>query len=104
MGTGQHHGSTIWRRARACTLVAAEPSSASLRYVSGTGAILATSAQVTIGETVALSHPEAGTIEAEVAAIRRDGIELAFASARGVAFALAAITADMSRPAAPRLA
>ncbi len=88
-----------WRRRRMCVLLADEPCPAALRSVSGVGAFLETNARPELGTRVALRHPEAGEIEGVVEGIRRDGIELRFeCGEKSVAFALAAITADMSNP------
>jgi hypothetical protein len=82
-----------------CVLIGPEPAPAALRDVSATGAFLETNARPALGETVELRHPEAGTIAGTVRAVTSDGIQLAFpCSEHSVGFALAAITADMSRP------
>ena len=97
------HGSMAsrWRRRRMCVLIADNPSPAALRQVSAAGAFLETNARPGLGASVELHHPEAGAIEAEVSGLAHDGIILEFVtSERSVAFALAAIAADMSRPAA----
>jgi hypothetical protein len=89
-----------WRRRRMCLLVAERPVPAALRDLSAGGAFLETAARPAIGSRVELRHPEAGTIAAEVRALAADGIAIRFdADARAVAFAMAAIAADMSRPA-----
>lgn len=73
---------------------------AALVEVSGKGALLETAATFDLGERITLSHPEAGTIAATVDAITARGVRVAFpASESSMAFALAAITADMSDPA-----
>ena len=91
---------TRWRRRRMCVLLAGSPSPAALREVSGRGAFLETNARPAIGARVRLQHPDAGTIEAVVRAIAPDGVQLGFdCGDASVAFALAAITADMSSPA-----
>jgi hypothetical protein len=83
-----------------CLLLADQPSAAALRSVSGAGAFLETDARPQLGSVVALRHPEAGEIAAVVHGVSRDGIELRFqCGEKSVAFALAAITADMSNPA-----
>jgi hypothetical protein len=88
-----------WRRRRMCVLVAERPFPAALREISATGAFLETNARPALGAMVELRHPEAGEIEARVQALAPDGIHLAFACGEpSVAFALAAITSDMSRP------
>ncbi|MFL6845808.1 MAG: hypothetical protein ACJ8ER_13100 [Allosphingosinicella sp.] len=88
-----------WRRRRMCILVADGPAPAALRTVSASGAFLETNLRPALGDSVELRHPEAGAIAATVRALADDGIELGFArSEASVAFALAAIAADMSRP------
>ena len=97
---GQGRMATRWRRRRMCVLIAGNPCPAALRQVSAAGAFLETNARPALGASVELHHPDAGAIMAEVASLAPDGIGLAFAtSERSVAFALAAIAADMSRPA-----
>jgi hypothetical protein len=88
-----------WRRRTMCVLIADGPAPAALREVTAQGAFVETNARPPLGASVELHHPEAGAIAAEVRAIALDGIALAFPrSDRSVAFALAAIAADMSRP------
>lgn len=88
-----------WRRRVMCVLVADTPSPAALRQVSAAGAFLETNARPPLGATVELRHPEAGAIRAEVSGLADDGIAIAFTYGEpSVAFALAAIAADMSRP------
>lgn len=90
---------TRWRRRRMCLLVAGGPAPAALREVNATGAFLETNARPEIGTQVELHHPEAGAIEARVRALAEDGVGVDFVrSERAVAFALAAIAADMTRP------
>ena len=89
-----------WRRRRMCMLVGGGAAPAALREISATGAFLETKVRPELGEQVELRHPEAGTITGRVRAVAEDGIIIAFASGeRSVAFALAAIAADMSKPA-----
>lgn len=89
-----------WRRRRMCVLVAGEAAPAALRTVSATGAFLETNLRPEPGSRVELHHPEAGAIEGRIDAICHDGIRLAFpCTEHSVAFALAAIAADMSKPA-----
>lgn len=84
-----------------CVLIADSPCPAGLRDVSATGAFLETNARPAIGTRIELHHPEAGAIAGTVQSIAGDGIKIAFAyGEQSVAFALAAITSDMSRPAA----
>ena len=89
-----------WRRRPMCVLIADHPAPAGLRTVSATGAFLETNARPAVGRTVELHHPEAGAIAGTVLGMSEDGISIAFdCGEHSVAFALAAITADMSRPA-----
>lgn len=91
---------TRWRRRRMCVLLAGSPAPAALRDISGRGAFLETNARPALGSRVTLQHPDAGTIEAVVRAVGAAGVQLAFdCGDASVAFALAAITSDMSRPA-----
>ena len=84
-----------------CVLIADLPVPAALRDISASGAFLETNARPPLGMDVELHHPEAGAIAGVVQAISGDGIKIAFdCGEASVAFALAAITADMSRPAA----
>ena len=84
-----------------CVLIADMPVPAALREVSATGAFLETNARPPIGSDIELHHPEAGAIAGIVQSVAGDGIRVGFdCGEHSVAFALAAITADMSRPAA----
>ena len=84
-----------------CVLIAEHPAPAALREISATGAFLETNARPPLGSAVELHHPEAGAIDAVVRSLADDGIAIGFACGEySVAFALAAIAADMSRPAA----
>ena len=88
-----------WRRRPMCVLIAGAPAPAGLREVSATGAFLETNARPPLGAAVELHHPEAGAIAGIVRATADDGIAIGFeCGEHSVAFALAAITADMSRP------
>lgn len=90
-----------WRRRRMCLLVADHPAPAALREVSGAGAFVETHADLRLGARVELRHPEAGAIQAQVRSVTPEGVGLSFHFGEAsVAFALAAIAADMSRPAA----
>jgi hypothetical protein len=90
-----------WRRRRMCVLIADLPVPAVLRTVSATGAFLETNARPQLGSDVELHHPEAGAICAVVNAVTNRGISISFRfGEESVAFALAAIAADMSRSAA----
>ena len=89
-----------WRRRRMCLLIAGAPAPAALRTVSATGAFVETRARPAAGAAVELRHPEAGAIGAVVRRLAPDGVELGFALGEAsVAFALAAIAADMTKPA-----
>ncbi|HEX8654704.1 MAG TPA: hypothetical protein VF693_05735 [Allosphingosinicella sp.] len=89
-----------WRRRRMCVLIGDRPAPAALRDVSATGAFLETNARPALGRSVELHHPEAGAIAGIVRSLSPDGIAIGFdCGERSVAFALAAIAADMSRPA-----
>ena len=88
-----------WRRRRMCILVAGTPAPAALRQISAAAAFVETAARPRIGARVELRHPEAGIIEGRVRAIADDGLFIAFSCGeRSVAFALAAIAADMTKP------
>ena len=90
-----------WRRRRMCVLIADLPAPAALREISASGAFLETNVRPPLGAPVELHHPEAGRITATVRSLADDGVAIIFdRSEQSVAFALAAITADMSRPAA----
>jgi hypothetical protein len=90
---------TRWRRRRMCMLIAEVPAPAALREISGGGAFLETNARPPLGASVELHHPDAGSIRGTVHALAEDGVGIGFAyGERSVAFALAAIAADMSRP------
>jgi hypothetical protein len=89
-----------WRRRTTCVLIADHPTPAALRDVSGAGAFVETSVRPPLGAGVELHHPEAGVICGTVAGLAPDGIRIGFPGTEAsVAFALAAIAADMSRPA-----
>ena len=84
-----------------CVLIADMPVPAALRDVSATGAFLETNARPAIGSEIELHHPDAGAIAGIVQAVAGDGIRIGFeCGEHSVAFALAAITADMSSPSA----
>ena len=88
-----------WRRRPVCTIVAERPHPAALREISATQALLDTNAALGLGSQVELRHPDAGSIYGVVASLSAGGLTLAFEpTERSVAFALAAITADMSKP------
>ncbi len=88
-----------WRRRTMCVLIAEHPAPAALRHVSAAGAFLETNARPPLGASVELHHPEAGAIVGQVRGLADDGISIGFSCGeRSVAFALAAIAADMSRP------
>ena len=90
-----------WRRRRMSVLIAGSPFPAALREVCATGAFLETNARLPLGAEVELHHPEAGAIAGTVSTVSSDGIGIGFPCGEAsVAFALAAIAADMSSPAA----
>ena len=84
-----------------CVLIDERPAPAALRDVSATGAVLETNARPALGRRVELHHPDAGAIFGTVRSVGADGVTIGFeCGERSVGFALAAIAADMSRPAA----
>jgi hypothetical protein len=86
-----------WRRRRMCVLIGDVPSPAGLRDISARGAFVETRIRPAIGTEVELRHPEAGAIAATVQGLTADGVRLSFACGEAsVAFALAAIAADMT--------
>lgn len=90
-----------WRQRRMCLILADQPAPAAIRHISARGAFLETNARPPLGSSIELRHPDAGTIHGQVISVGLDGIDIAFiCGPRSVAFALAAIGADMSRPAA----
>jgi hypothetical protein len=83
-----------------CLVVGASASPAGIRDISGRGAFLETHQRPPLGTSIELRHPEAGSIRGEVSSLGRDGIGISFVlNSRAIAFALATIAADMSRPA-----
>jgi hypothetical protein len=90
-----------WRRRTMCVLIVDRPCPAALRDVSASGAFLETNARPDLGASIELHHPEAGAIAGTVRSIAGDGIAVGFdCTEQSVAFAMAAIAADMSQPAA----
>lgn len=88
-----------WRRRPLCLLVADRPYPVALREISGAAAWIETHARIAIGTSVTLKHPDAGTVAARVTACDAEGLRLSFdRSEAAIAFALAAITTDMSWP------
>ena len=88
-----------WRRRRMCVLIAGGPAPAALRTISATSAFLETNIRPALGSTVELHHPDAGAIAGLVEAVCHDGIRIGYAcTEQSVGYALAAITADMSKP------
>ena len=80
-----------------CVLIAETPFPAALREVCATGAFLETNARLPLGAAVELHHPEAGAIAGTVDTLTSEGIGIGFRCGEAsVAFALAAIAADMS--------
>lgn len=93
-----------WRRRRMCVLIADLPMPVALREISAAGAFLETSARPPLGAGVELHHPEAGAIRGVVRSLAKDGIAIGFDRCEAaVAFAMAAIAADMSAPSGPAL-
>ncbi len=87
-----------WRRRPMCVLIGDFPAPAALRDISAKSAFLETNIRPQLGSGVELHHPEAGAIAGVVHSIAVDGIRIDFdCGEHSVAFALAAITADMSR-------
>ncbi len=90
---------TRWRQRRMCVLACGAEYPAGLRSVSAGGAFVETNARPALGDAVTLHHPEAGRVGGTVDAVHADGVALRFAGDEAaMAFALAAIAADMSRP------
>jgi hypothetical protein len=90
---------TRWRRRRMCVLVADAPAPAALRAIDATHAVIETSVRPELGAAVSLRHPDAGEIAARITAVAADSVTIGFdVGPASVAFALAAIAADMSRP------
>ena len=88
-----------WRRRRMCVLIADAPAPAAMREINAGGAFLETNARPPLGASVELRHPHAGSICGQVRSIADDGVGISFTyGEQSVAFALAAIAADMSRP------
>ena len=89
-----------WRRRRMCVLIGEAPAPAALREVTARGAFVETNARPRLGDEIALQHPEAGTIRGRVTSVGDSGVAIGFDFGEdSVAFALAAIAADMSAPA-----
>lgn len=88
-----------WRRRRMCVLIGEAPAPAALREITARGALVETNARPRLGDAIALRHPEAGTIRGSVTSVGDSGVAIAFDYGEAsVAFALAAIAADMSAP------
>lgn len=88
------HAPRAIRPRHMCILESESPAPAGIRAVSARGAFLETNARPEPGSFVTLRHPHAGAIRAQVTAIARDGIEIAFTGdPRALGFALAALTA-----------
>lgn len=89
---------TRWRRRPLCLLVTADGSwTVALHDIDGRGARIE-GAIPPLAAAVELRHPSAGTIGARVCDIGEKGIRLRFDGGEAsVAFALAAIAADMTR-------
>lgn len=88
-----------WRRRQQCLIEADGPHLAVIRTVSARAALVETRARPPLGSKVSLRHPDAGAISGVVDAHSTDGLRIGLSSApEAVAFALAAIAADSSRP------
>ena len=87
-----------FRSRRLCLIVAGtRRDAARLREISAAGAALDTNARPPLGETVRLSHPEAGEIAARVSRHTREGISLSFdLGDQAVSFAMLALATDMT--------
>lgn len=88
-----------WRRRRVCQLTEDDGrQSVALRSIDGRGARLETDHPPALGRIVELHHPEAGSIRATVSEIGLGSIRISFDGAEhAIAYALSAITADMTR-------
>jgi len=88
-----------WRRRRVCELLSdGKAQSVALRDISGSGARLDTYAPPPLGSRVELRHPDAGAILGHVSEIGEGQIRISFDPREtSIAFALAAIAADMTR-------
>lgn len=88
-----------WRRRTTCLLVSDQAAPGTLLAINAASADLATAARPPLGRAVALHHPVAGMVPAQVSGHHAGGVRLSFArDKRAVSFALAVIAADMSRP------
>ena len=88
-----------WRRRQMCVLVAGTAAPAALRQINAAAAFVETAARPRLGARVELRHPDAGAIAGRVKSVADDGIVIAFSfGEHSVAFALAAIAADMTKP------
>lgn len=97
-GAAPEKMATPWRRRRMCMITADHPAPAALREISGNGAFLETNARPALDSRVRFHHPEAGVIDARVLSVAHDGIRIGFSGdSSAVAFALAAITSDMTQ-------
>ncbi|MHA3790230.1 hypothetical protein [Rhizorhabdus wittichii] len=87
-----------WRRRRVCQLIIdGIPLPVALRQIDAGGARLDIGTPLPLGSTVELRHPEAGSIRARISEIGENSLRIAFdRSEAAVAYALAAITADMT--------
>ncbi|MCZ4340832.1 hypothetical protein O4H52_04400 [Sphingomonadaceae bacterium G21617-S1] len=88
-----------WRRRRVCQLIGDEGrQSVALRSIDGRGAWLDSDHPHALGSIVELHHPEAGSIRATVSEIGLGSIRISFDGAeQAIAYALSAITSDMTR-------
>ena len=89
-----------WRRRQVCALIDGDGRQwqVALRMIDGRGARLEGGPPPALGTSVELVHPEAGAIGATVSEIGTGCFRIRFDdSERAVAYALAAIAADMTR-------
>lgn len=90
-----------WRRRRICTLIGDDGQrSVALRTIDGRGAWLDIAAEPApaLGSVVVLHHPDAGAIRATISEVGRNAVRVGFDGAEdAVAYALSAITSDMTR-------
>ncbi len=88
-----------WRRRQPCILAADHPNVAVIRRITASSAVVDTAARPPLGSRVTIHHPEAGAIEGTISGHLNDGLGIAFEDpVRAVAFALASLATDSSRP------
>jgi hypothetical protein len=88
-----------WRRRQQCLIDAGEPHLAVIRRVGARSAFVETRVRPPLGTAVSLQHPDAGQIDGVVQGYATDGVNIDLPSASdAIAFALATVAADSSRP------